>query len=68
MRFILSTIKAIFIWFYKAIKETIAQLFTLLGFFYAWVTYTGYTKVVLGWTTIIVFVIWILTMFMREDE
>ena len=34
-------VKAFARWFIEAIKETIAQTFTLLGFFIAWLTLTG---------------------------
>jgi len=51
-------VKAFARWFIEAIKETIAQTFTLLGFFIAWLTLTGliiqmwiFTSSLIFWTS-----------------
>ncbi len=37
----MKIIKGFFNWIWEAVKESIAQLWTLLGFFIAWLTLTG---------------------------
>ena len=62
-----TILKAIGKWFIKAVKESIAQIFTLLGFFIAWLTLTGSAKDIVGIAIIISTAIWLLTMGMREE-
>ena len=60
-------IKKLFKWLYEVLKETIAQTFTLLGFFIAWLTLTGTAKDIVGIAIIISTVLWLLTISMRKD-
>lgn len=48
------------------IKESVAQVFTLLGFFIAWLTLTGSAKDVVGIAIIISTVVWLLTINWRD--
>ena len=41
-------IKKLLNWIKEILKETIAQTFTLLGFFIAWLTLTGTAKDIVG--------------------
>ncbi len=60
-------IKKLFKWLYEVLKETIAQTFTLLGFFIAWLTLTGTAKDIVGIAIIISIVLWLLTIGMRKE-
>jgi hypothetical protein len=61
-------IKAIFKWIGDVFKESINQVFTLLGFFIAWLTLTGSARDIVGiaivWSTII----WLITINLRKDK
>jgi hypothetical protein len=61
-------IKNFFNWLSEIIKETIAQTFTLLGFFIAWLTLTGTAKDIVGIAIIISTVLWLLTIGLRKDK
>ena len=61
-------IKKLFIWLYEMLKETIAQTFTLLGFFIAWLTLTGTAKDIVGVAIIISTILWLLTIGLRKDS
>ena len=61
-------IKKLFNWLYEMLKETIAQTFTLLGFFIAWLTLTGTAKDIVGVAIIISTVLWLLTIGLRKDS
>ena len=61
-------LKGIGKWLVKAIKESIAQIFTLLGFFIAWLTLTGSAKDIVGIAIIISTAVWLLTISLREDD
>lgn len=65
--FQVKNIKFLGKWFIDAIKESIAQVFTLLGFFIAWFTLTGSAQDIVGIAIIISTVIWLLTIYIRED-
>tara|TARA_R100001443_G_scaffold80200_2_gene87277 strand:- start:927 stop:1394 length:468 start_codon:yes stop_codon:yes gene_type:complete len=67
IKYIPTILKAIGKWLIKAVKESIAQIFTLLGFFIAWLTLTGSAKDIVGIAIIISTAIWLLTMGMREE-
>jgi hypothetical protein len=60
--------KGIFVWFGKAIKESIAQVWTLLGFFIAWLTLTGTAQQIVGLATVIATIIWLVTIPLREEK
>ncbi len=64
----MKIIKGFFKWIWEAIKESIAQLWTLLGFFIAWLTLTGTAQDVVGLATVIVTAIWLITIPLRKDE
>lgn len=54
-------------WLVKAVKESIAQIFTLLGFFIAWLTLTGSAKDTVGIAIIVSTALWLLTIGLREE-
>lgn len=64
----MKIIKAIFNYLGEIVKESIAQIFTLLGFFIAWLTLTGTAQQVVGLATIISTVIWLATIPLRKEE
>ena len=64
----MKIIKGFFNWILEAIKESIAQLWTLLGFFIAWLTLTGTAQDVVGVATVVVTVIWLITIPLRKDK
>ena len=55
-------------WFGKAIKESIAQVWTLLGFFIAWLTLTGTAQQIVGIATIAATILWLVTIPLREEK
>jgi hypothetical protein len=60
-------------WFFggvwKILKEFVVQSSTLLGFIYAWVTYSGMTKLILGWLTLAwIALMFIVALFVKADE
>tara|TARA_B100000287_G_C20511568_1_gene733233 strand:- start:662 stop:847 length:186 start_codon:yes stop_codon:yes gene_type:complete len=54
-------------WFKGILKETLAQTFTLLGFFIAWLTLTGTAKDIVGIAILISIALWLLTIKFRKD-
>ena len=64
----MKIIKAIFKYIWEVIKESIAQVFTLLGFFIAWLTITGSDQQVVGVATLAATAIWLLTIPLRKEE
>jgi hypothetical protein len=64
----MKIIKAIFKYIWEVIKESIAQVFTLLGFFIAWLTLTGSAQQVVGVATLAATAIWLLTIPLRKEE
>lgn len=50
----------------EILKESVAQVFTLLGFFIAWLTLTGSAKDVVGIAILISTAIWLLTINWRD--
>ena len=53
-------------WLIDAVKESIAQIFTILGFFIAWFTLTGSAQDIVGIAIIVSIAIWLLTIYMRD--
>jgi len=53
-------------WFVDAIKESIAQVFTLLGFFIAWFTLTGSAQDIVGIAIVVSVIIWLVTIRLRD--
>jgi hypothetical protein len=64
----LKALKGLLVWFGKAVKESIAQLWTLLGFFIAWLTLTGTAQQIVGIATILSTIIWLATISLREEK
>jgi hypothetical protein len=60
--------KAILNYAWEVVKESIAQIFTLLGFFIAWLTMTGSAQKITGIFTVIATVIWLATIPLRKEE
>jgi hypothetical protein len=61
-------IKGFFNWIWEAIKESIAQVWTLLGFFIAWLTLTGTAQDVVGLATVAATIIWLVTIPLRKED
>ena len=64
----MKIIKKVLNYIWEVIKESIAQIFTLLGFFIAWLTLTGTAQQVVGVATVISTVIWLATIPLRKEE
>jgi len=64
----LKGLKGLIGWFGKAVKESIAQVWTLLGFFIAWLTLTGTAQQIVGIATIIALIVWLITIPLREEK
>ena len=64
----MKIIKKVLSYVWEVIKESIAQIFTLLGFFIAWLTLTGSAQQVVGVATVIATVIWLATIPLRKEE
>ena len=64
----LKALKGFLAWFGKAIKESIAQVWTLLGFFIAWLTLTGTAQQIVGIATIFATILWLVTISLREEK
>ena len=48
------------------LKESIAQVFTLLGFFIAWFTLTGTAQDIVGVAIIVSTILWLITIRLRD--
>jgi hypothetical protein len=55
-------------WFKDAGMELIAQAFTLLGFFIAWLTLTGSARDIVGIAVLAVTIVWLITIPLRKEE
>jgi len=64
----MKLVKGIIKYAWEVVKESIAQIFTLLGFFIAWLTLTGTAQQVVGVATLICTVIWLATIPLRKEE
>lgn len=64
----MKIIKAIINYIWEVIKESIAQIFTLLGFFIAWLTLTGSAQQIVGVSIVIATVIWLATIPLRKED
>jgi hypothetical protein len=53
-------------WVIDALKESIAQIFTILGFFIAWFTLTGSAQDIVGIAILVSVAVWLLTIYMRD--
>lgn len=68
MKLIVKAIKGLLSWLWEAVKESIAQVWTLLGFFIAWLTLTGTAQQVVGVATLLATAIWLITIPLRKEE
>ncbi len=50
------------------VVESINQVFTILGFFVAWLTLTGTARDIVGYATLFSIGIWLLTIRLREED
>jgi len=64
----MKIIKGILNYLWEAVKESIAQVWTLLGFFIAWLTLTGTAQQVVGIATLVATIIWLATIPLRKEE
>ena len=64
----MKIIKGVLKYAWEVIKESIAQIFTLLGFFIAWLTLTGTAQQVVGIATVASTVIWLATIPLRKEN
>jgi hypothetical protein len=64
----MKIIKSIINYLLEAVKESIAQVWTLLGFFIAWLTLTGTAQQIVGIATIAATIIWLITIPLRKEE
>jgi len=68
MKYIWKAIKAVGVWLVDAVKESIAQVFTLLGFFIAWLTLTGSARDIVGIAIVFSTMLWLLTINLRKED
>jgi hypothetical protein len=68
MKIIKKVVKGFFTWLKDAGVEVIAQAFTLLGFFIAWLTLTGSARDIVGIATLAVTVLWLITIPLRKED
>jgi hypothetical protein len=68
MKILTKITKGFFTWLKDAGVEVIAQAFTLLGFFIAWLTLTGSARDIVGIATLAVTVLWLITIPLRKEE
>ena len=61
-------LKGLIKWFKDAGMELIAQAFTLLGFFIAWLTLTGSARDIVGIAVLTTTVIWLITIPLRKED
>ena len=64
----MKIIKGFINWIWEAIKESIAQVWTLLGFFIAWLTLTGTAQQIVGIATVLATILWLVTIPLREEK
>jgi hypothetical protein len=68
MKIITKVVKGFFTWLKDAGVEIIAQAFTLLGFFIAWLTLTGSARDIVGIAVMATTVIWLITIPLRKED
>ena len=68
MNMIKKIVKGLLKWLKAAVIESIAQVFTILGFFIAWLTLTGTAQQVVGIATLISIALWLITIPLREEK
>jgi hypothetical protein len=65
---VVKMLKGLIKWFKDAGMELIAQAFTLLGFFIAWLTLTGSARDIVGIAVMATTIIWLITIPLRKDK
>ena len=68
MKIVTKIVKGFFTWLKDAGVEVIAQAFTLLGFFIAWLTLTGSARDIVGIAVLAVTIVWLITIPLRKEE
>jgi hypothetical protein len=68
MKIIKKVVKGFFTWLKDAGVEIIAQAFTLLGFFIAWLTLTGSARDIVGIAIVITTVVWLISIPLRKGD
>jgi hypothetical protein len=68
LKLIIKVIKGFLGWIKDAVLESINQVFTILGFFIAWLTLTGTARDIVGIATVLSLAIWLITIPLRKDE
>jgi hypothetical protein len=68
MKIIKKVVKGFFTWLKDAGVEIIAQAFTLLGFFIAWLTLTGSARDIVGIAVLATTIIWLITIPIRKEK
>jgi hypothetical protein len=68
MKLIIKIIKGFLGWIKDAILESINQVFTILGFFIAWLTLTGTARDIVGVATVAALAVWLITIPLRKDK
>ena len=63
-----KTAKGFAKWLKAALVESIAQVFTILGFFIAWLTLTGTAQQIVGIATVVSIALWLITIPLREEK
>jgi len=53
---------------WAVVKDLIAEMWTLLGMFIAWVTLDGSAKSVVGMATLIALTVWIISLPLRMEK
>jgi hypothetical protein len=61
-------LKGLIKWFKDAGMELIAQAFTLLGFFIAWLTLTGSARDIVGIAVLATTIIWLITIPLPKEK
>jgi hypothetical protein len=68
MKIVTKVVKGFFTWLKDAGVEIIAQAFTLLGFFIAWLTLTGSARDIVGIAVLATTIIWLITIPIRKEK
>jgi hypothetical protein len=61
---VVKTAKAV----WAVVKDLIAEMWTLLGMFIAWVTLEGSAKTIVGYATLLALTIWIISLPLRMEK
>ena len=64
----MKIVKKVLNYAWEVIKESIAQIFTLLGFFIAWLTLTGSAQQIVGIAIGISTILWLATIPLRKEK